>query len=229
MYASADRTSTSYALEIVSRLAAQGPNQVRDEPLHSGNNRDQGNRRDASFMANSVITGSAAAETAFATGHMTTVRFLGVGLAPSVLLRSRSRLSTRLRAHGRARLGLLPRSFRALRPDPAGQQRPPDASRPPAAQSRPGYAALWEENLAYYLTCDLFDGRKPPDYRRLDRFSVSGASRRVAKPPPERGIPAKGDPDGCTRLQARKHRASGLQCLPPQVLRPGYPAFVLHG
>lgn len=41
-------------------------------------------------MANSVITGSAAASTAFATGHKTTVRFLGVGprtgdLLPSVV------------------------------------------------------------------------------------------------------------------------------------------------
>ena len=32
-------------------------------------------------MANSIITGSAAAATAFATGHKTTVRFLGVGTA----------------------------------------------------------------------------------------------------------------------------------------------------
>jgi alkaline phosphatase len=31
------------------------------------------------YMANSIITGSAAAATAFATGHKTTVRFLGVG------------------------------------------------------------------------------------------------------------------------------------------------------
>jgi MoaA/NifB/PqqE/SkfB family radical SAM enzyme len=37
----------------------------------------------------------------------------------------------------------------------------------------PGYAALWREDLAYYLACDLFDGRKPPDYRRLARFSGS--------------------------------------------------------
>ena len=39
----------------------------------------------------------------------------------------------------------------------------------------PGYAALWKEDLAYYLACDLFDGRKPLDHRRLNRFSVSGA------------------------------------------------------
>ena len=38
----------------------------------------------------------------------------------------------------------------------------------------PGYAALWREDLTYYLACDLFDGRKPPDYRRLSRFSRSG-------------------------------------------------------
>jgi alkaline phosphatase len=39
-------------------------------------------------MANSVITGSAAAATAFATGHKTTVRFLGVGPRESDLLPS---------------------------------------------------------------------------------------------------------------------------------------------
>lgn len=39
-------------------------------------------------MANSVITGSAAASTAFATGHKTTVRFLGVGPRTSDLLPS---------------------------------------------------------------------------------------------------------------------------------------------
>ena len=39
-------------------------------------------------MANSVITGSAAAATAFATGHKTTVRFLGVGPRTSDLLPS---------------------------------------------------------------------------------------------------------------------------------------------
>lgn len=33
----------------------------------------------STYMANSIITGSAAAATAFATGHKTTVRFLGVG------------------------------------------------------------------------------------------------------------------------------------------------------
>ena len=37
-------------------------------------------------MANSVITGSAAAATAFATGHKTTVRFLGIGPRPDDLL-----------------------------------------------------------------------------------------------------------------------------------------------
>ena len=39
-------------------------------------------------MANSVITGSAAASTAFATGHKTTVKFLGVGPRTSDLLPS---------------------------------------------------------------------------------------------------------------------------------------------
>jgi MoaA/NifB/PqqE/SkfB family radical SAM enzyme len=40
----------------------------------------------------------------------------------------------------------------------------------------PGFAALWREDLSYYRACDLFDGRKPPDYRRLSRFSVSRAT-----------------------------------------------------
>ena len=35
----------------------------------------------------------------------------------------------------------------------------------------PGYASLWREDLAYYRACDLFDGRRPPDYQRLARFS----------------------------------------------------------
>lgn len=34
-----------------------------------------------------------------------------------------------------------------------------------------GYAALWLEDLGYYLACDLFDGRRPPNYRKLERFS----------------------------------------------------------
>jgi alkaline phosphatase len=40
----------------------------------------------STYMANSIITGSAAAATAFATGHKTTVRFLGVGPRTSDLL-----------------------------------------------------------------------------------------------------------------------------------------------
>jgi len=34
----------------------------------------------------------------------------------------------------------------------------------------PGYAAVWIRDLDYYLACDLFDGRRPPDYPKLARF-----------------------------------------------------------
>jgi hypothetical protein len=34
----------------------------------------------------------------------------------------------------------------------------------------PGYAAVWIRDLDYYLACDLFDGRRPPNYAKLARF-----------------------------------------------------------
>lgn len=39
----------------------------------------------------------------------------------------------------------------------------------------PGYASLWREDIAYYRACDLFDGRRPPSYPRLARFSRSAS------------------------------------------------------
>ncbi len=38
----------------------------------------------------------------------------------------------------------------------------------------PGYLRLWWEDLRYYRACDLFDGRRPPDWKRLRRFDRNG-------------------------------------------------------
>jgi alkaline phosphatase len=62
-----DGCSTS--IQTLARLVKGSPLNV--DPLMSGSVK--------TYMSNSVITGSAAAATAFATGHKTTVRFLGVG------------------------------------------------------------------------------------------------------------------------------------------------------
>jgi hypothetical protein len=32
------------------------------------------------------------------------------------------------------------------------------------------YLRLWINDVRYYRACDLFDGRKPPDYKRLSKF-----------------------------------------------------------
>jgi hypothetical protein len=37
------------------------------------------------------------------------------------------------------------------------------------AMRGPPYRRLWIEDLSYYLYCDWFHGRKPPDLRRLKR------------------------------------------------------------
>lgn len=34
----------------------------------------------------------------------------------------------------------------------------------------PAFFKLWAEDVRYYKTCDLFDGRVPPDFSRLGRF-----------------------------------------------------------
>jgi hypothetical protein len=35
----------------------------------------------------------------------------------------------------------------------------------------PAHYKLWVKDLLYYRACDFFDGRKPPDFGRLRRFS----------------------------------------------------------
>lgn len=52
-----------------------------------------------------------------------------------------------------------------------------DVVRQPAALLKktvgdPAYFKIWMEDLRYYRACDLFDGRRPPDYRKLARFRV---------------------------------------------------------
>jgi hypothetical protein len=37
----------------------------------------------------------------------------------------------------------------------------------------PEYYKVWSEDLSYYSACDLFDGRRPPNYEKLARFAVS--------------------------------------------------------
>jgi alkaline phosphatase len=59
----------SSSIQTLARLVKGSPLNI--DPLTSGSV--------TTYMANSVITGSAAAATAFATGHKTSVRFLGVG------------------------------------------------------------------------------------------------------------------------------------------------------
>ena len=34
----------------------------------------------------------------------------------------------------------------------------------------PGFFQFWLEDLRYYQACSLFDGRRPPDYRKMSRF-----------------------------------------------------------
>jgi alkaline phosphatase len=59
----------SPSIQTLARLVKGSPLNI--DPLTSGSV--------TTYMANSIITGSAAAATAFATGHKTSVRFLGVG------------------------------------------------------------------------------------------------------------------------------------------------------
>jgi hypothetical protein len=37
--------------------------------------------------------------------------------------------------------------------------------------TQPRFLATWAEDLNYYRACDLFDGRQPPNYRKLRRFT----------------------------------------------------------
>ncbi len=36
------------------------------------------------------------------------------------------------------------------------------------------YFGIWREDLSYYRACHLFDGRRPPDYKKLARFQGAG-------------------------------------------------------
>ena len=51
----------------------------------------------------------------------------------------------------------------------------------------PTFARLWWEDLRYYRACDLFDGRKAPDLRRLARFRPADATSMAPRlHPPEK-------------------------------------------
>jgi len=63
----------------------------------------------------------------------------------------------------------------------------------------PGYLKLWREDLAYYMACDLFDGRRPPDERKLARFSKL---REVKRLPSVHRSPRSG---------TDKHNAAGME------------------
>ncbi len=45
----------------------------------------------------------------------------------------------------------------------------------------PAYFRIWWEDLKYYRACDLFDGRRPPNWKRLHRFDRNGLA---AQTPP---------------------------------------------
>jgi MoaA/NifB/PqqE/SkfB family radical SAM enzyme len=47
----------------------------------------------------------------------------------------------------------------------------------------PGGLATWAVDLSYYMACGLFNGRRPPDFRKLNRFS-SGAAKAGRSPSP---------------------------------------------
>jgi hypothetical protein len=41
----------------------------------------------------------------------------------------------------------------------------------------PERLGLWAGDLLYYRACDTFNGRRPPDCRRLRRFAPDGRPR----------------------------------------------------
>ncbi|HSO17915.1 MAG TPA: SPASM domain-containing protein, partial [Desulfosarcina sp.] len=45
------------------------------------------------------------------------------------------------------------------------------------AAGRPQRLGAWIEDLLYYRACELFDGRRPPNHRRMQRFAPTGRSR----------------------------------------------------
>jgi MoaA/NifB/PqqE/SkfB family radical SAM enzyme len=44
----------------------------------------------------------------------------------------------------------------------------------------PAYFRLWREDLAYYRACDFFDGRRPPNLKKMARFSQLNTTRDTA-------------------------------------------------
>jgi MoaA/NifB/PqqE/SkfB family radical SAM enzyme len=43
------------------------------------------------------------------------------------------------------------------------------------------YFDIWVDDLSYYRACDFFDGRKPPDFKRLRRFEARSNSASTAR------------------------------------------------
>jgi hypothetical protein len=43
------------------------------------------------------------------------------------------------------------------------------------------YFNIWIDDLSYYRACDFFDGRKPPDFKRLRRFGARSNSASTAR------------------------------------------------
>jgi hypothetical protein len=39
----------------------------------------------------------------------------------------------------------------------------------------PGALATWAGDLSYYMACGFFNGRRPPDLKKLNRFSSNAA------------------------------------------------------
>ncbi|MBR9986665.1 MAG: hypothetical protein KFF68_12210, partial [Desulfosarcina sp.] len=48
--------------------------------------------------------------------------------------------------------------------------------------SRPGSLATWAGDLSYYRACGFFNGRRPPDFQKLNRFSFSAIKAGSAQP-----------------------------------------------
>jgi hypothetical protein len=44
-------------------------------------------------------------------------------------------------------------------------------------RNTPHFFHLWINDLKYYRACDLFNGRKPPNYDRLSKFAVSESAK----------------------------------------------------
>jgi hypothetical protein len=55
----------------------------------------------------------------------------------------------------------------------------------------PEYFRVWAQDVQYYRACDFFDGRKPPDLRRLRRFSPAGPASIRFIPYPDLSLPLR--------------------------------------